>query len=940
MTAKKHLVFQSGVWEIDVRQRQVRLRGVPVPLTSRSFDLLVRLAESAGQYISKETLTTCVWGQASVRENTLHVHISAIRKALGPDRSLLRTDARRGYGLFGHWIVACAGDFVESDQPNAHVLLAKGNLPVGVPSLIGRAQALNHLRETLTTFRAVTLTGAGGIGKTALAIEVVRNLPTDFDDGRWLVDLASLSEPNLVPAAVAAALRLKLEDRTISVASIVRAIGNKKLFLLIDNCEHVIDSAARLAEAILQRCPFARILATSREFLGIDGEYVFRVPSLSLPTSDQEELEQLLRRSAVALFMVRVKALDPAFSANSSNSKAIAAICRKLDGIPLAIELAAAPTAELGVAQVAESLETRFDTLVGRHHRVLPRHQTLSAILDWSYALLSEHERKALRSLSVLSGPFTLQAAERIAATDRSRTDSLLDLIGSLVAKSLVVVEAGGAGSRFRLFETTRSYALRKLRQSGEYDRIASLHAQYFLDIFLRSEADWQGATNAETLPTSDNPIGNLKSAIDWAFSPAGDPRLGISLAAAAAPHLIDHSLTNECRQHVDRALEVLNAEPASDPSEEMKLLTAQGTAALYEGNEDRASLERAISIADQLGDEGYRLRTRWALCHTWFNEGNFLASEPVVRDFWHLSATAADPSAVISGDYCMGILQHVLDNQVGALEHAERVLAHPDVSINRSVMALGLSGAIYWHFGNYDQSKQRLRQSEELAFSHNQFLGLCNVLANWSCPLSLYRGDLDDAERGLCTLRDCARRYGLSYWLAWANCFEGVLLTQRGDFDAGPEMIRATFATFPTTNSVRFTTLRTWYADCLMQAGRCDEALDVVDSTIERCTSHGVAALVPENYRLKGEILQRRDMAEAVEEARSYFIKGLGLAYRSGALSWQLRLAMSLARLSKGCHHEDIALADLARIYACFSDREATTDLKAAYALLKAEQQ
>lgn len=938
MSAKPPLVFESGPWEIDLGQRQLRLRGVPVQIGSRAFDIVEKLLRAGGQYVSKDALMASLWGRTAVKENTLHVHISAIRRVLGPDRSMLRTDGRRGYGLFGVWIPRQDCEGVEPARAQTPVPVAKGNLPTGASELIGRAQAMDQLREAFSAFRAVTLTGAGGIGKTALALEVARNLPTDFDDGRWLVDLASLSEGNLVPAALAAALELKPEEGVISVASISHAIGNKKVLLVIDNCEHVIDAAARLAETINRRCPFVSVLATSREVLGIEGEYVFRVPSLVVPASDEEELELLLKRSAVALFIARVRSFDSMFFASAANRTAIAFICRKLDGIPLAIELAAARAAELGVAQVAESLESRFDLLAGGHRTALPRHQTLSATLDWSYALLGASEQQALCSLAVLSGPFSVQAADKVTSSENLRAHGVLDLIGSLVSKSLVIVETGNGGSRFRLLETTRSYALAKLRENGRYDRIARLHARYFLDIFERTASDWQGSTEAEALPMSDNPVGNLKSAIDWAFSPTGDSTLGISLVAAAAPHLIELSLTNECRQHVDRALRFLNADSQHEPREEMRLLTAQGTAALYEGNEDRASLAKAISIADQMGDEGYRLRARWALCHTWFNEGNFLAAEPIVREFWDLSAAARDPRAAISGDYCMGILLHVLDDQAGALAHAERVLAHPDVSISRRVLALGLSGAIYWHFGNYHQSKRRLEQSEQLALSTNHFLGLCNVLANWSCPLSLYRGDLDEAERGLDMLRRCATRYGLGYWLAWTNCFKGALLTQRGDLEAGPELMRITFTSFATTNSARFTTLRTWYANCLMQAGRYDEALSVVERTIERSISHGVVALLPENYRLKGEILERRGTEEALEEAVRYFMKGLELAYRSGALSWQLRLAMSRVRLSRKRNERDSALADLARIYACFPDRQITMDLKAANVVLEAQ--
>jgi DNA-binding winged helix-turn-helix (wHTH) protein len=235
MSANFPLVFESGRWEIDVGQRQLRLRGVPVPIGSRAFDIVEKLVRSEGQYVSKDALMATLWGHTAGKENTLHVHISAIRKVLGPDRSMLRTDGRRGYALFGGWTPRQDCDRVKPPPAHAPVPVAKGNLPAGASELIGRARAMDQLRDAFSTFRAVTLTGPGGIGKTALALEVARNLPTDFDDGRWLVDLASLSVPNLVPAAVAAALGLKPEEEAISVASISRAIGNRKVLVVIDN---------------------------------------------------------------------------------------------------------------------------------------------------------------------------------------------------------------------------------------------------------------------------------------------------------------------------------------------------------------------------------------------------------------------------------------------------------------------------------------------------------------------------------------------------------------------------------------------------------------------------------------------------------------------------------------------------------------------------------
>ena len=382
------LVFASGECEIDLARRELRVLGSPVPVGVRAFEIVEVLAQSAGELVTKDELMDRIWPGAVVMENTLQVHVAAVRKALGPYRRLLKTKSRRGYRLLGEWTVR------SNDPPKPPVGLRPirvpaespaTNFPATVTQLIGRSAAVLRLQDLASAYRIVTLTGPGGIGKTALALEVARRGLGAFADGGWLVELASLSNPDLVPSAVAGALGLRLGSNIISPEAVARAIAGKKLLLVLDNCEHVIDAAAALAAVFLRLCPGATILATSREVLRIEGEYAFPVPPLEVPAREQVDADQILGHSAPELFITRAKELGSDFSSRAESLPTIAEICRHLDGIPLAIEFAAARAATLGTEQVAAGLRNRFALLTSGRRMALPRHRTLRATLDWSY---------------------------------------------------------------------------------------------------------------------------------------------------------------------------------------------------------------------------------------------------------------------------------------------------------------------------------------------------------------------------------------------------------------------------------------------------------------------------------------------------------------------------------------------------------------------------
>jgi predicted ATPase/DNA-binding winged helix-turn-helix (wHTH) protein len=513
----RHLVYESGGWVVDLTRRELRTRGDPVPLGKRAFQVFAVLVESAGKLVTKDELMARVWPGVIVEQNTLEVHVSAVRKALGPDRGTLKTSFGRGYRLHGDWTIRQENPPADSDLPGPPRMSTKPfltNVPAAASEVIGRAAAVEQLREILCAYRMTTLTGPGGIGKTTLALEVARSLFPTFNGDCWLVDVVSLSDHGLVPSMVAGVLGLKLDGDEISPESVARAIGARKILLVLDNCEHVIDAAARLAEAVLRLCPAASIMGTSREVLRIEGEHVYRVPPLDVPRLQHEEPDIVLGHSAVQLFIARTRALDSAFSADGGNLSAIAAICRRLDGIPLAIEFAAARAVVLGPDLVLSRLDERFGLLIGGRRTALPRHQTLRATLDWSYELLPEAERCLLRRLGVFAAGFTLEAAVAVISDQGYAASSVVEQIANLVSKSLVTTDGSAPTGRWRLIETTRAYALELLAESGETEQVARCCAEFYRDL-VRPAMHGSQVQPAEDMARHGREIDNVRVALD-----------------------------------------------------------------------------------------------------------------------------------------------------------------------------------------------------------------------------------------------------------------------------------------------------------------------------------------------------------------------------------------------------------------------------------------
>ncbi len=394
----------------------------------------------------------------------------------------------------------------------------RSNLPPALTTFVGRTQALAHVREEVRRSRMVTLIGAGGTGKTRLALEAAGGLLVPFPDGVWLIELAALADPALIPNAIAGALGARAEGDTSPMTLVEASLRGKRALLLLDNCEHVVDEAAKVAQTLLRSLPDLHLLASSREALGVEGETVYRVPSLTMPESDAAPTTTDITSSeAGALFLERAIAVTPAFALSDKNAAAIAQICRRLDGIPLAIELAAARLTALSVEELARRIDDRFRLLTGGRRTALPRQRTLRALIDWSYDLMSAAERNMLNMLAVFAGGFTLDAAERVCAADASSRADVLDAIEHLVAKSLLIAEQQHeTETRYRLLETIRQYASEKLVEAGEADATRRNHFAYFLQLAERATVELQGPLALEWLDRLETEHDNFRAALDW----------------------------------------------------------------------------------------------------------------------------------------------------------------------------------------------------------------------------------------------------------------------------------------------------------------------------------------------------------------------------------------------------------------------------------------
>jgi predicted ATPase/DNA-binding winged helix-turn-helix (wHTH) protein len=926
-----------GPFRLNPARRILTRDGKPLRLGSRALDLLIALVESGDNLISKEDLLKRVWPDTYIEEANLRVHIAALRKLLGDEGSgdqYIGTVAGRGYCFLapvtrldesaGSAMTAPAQPATETVRP----------VPASITRVIGRSEAIANISTQLARRRFVTIVGPGGIGKTTVALAVVGHLAESYPHPVCFVELASLSDPRLIPGALASVLGLAtFGDRPVS--TLVAYLQNKSLLIVLDNCEHALDAVAALAESLLRGAPGIHVLATSRQPLRGEGEFVYHITALAVPPPEGRlSISEALGFSAVELFSERAAASLDSFELTGDNVATVVEICRRLDGIPLAIELAAARVDLFGVEGLATRLNDCFSVLTKGRRTALPRHQTLRATLDWSFELLSNAEKAVLARLSILVGEFTMETAIALGSESESAPAGLVDAITSLIEKSLVATDLGGNVVHYRMLGTTRVYAMEKLVLNGEAGAMARRHATYFREFAQKAEADWKTLTASQWLSIYGRTIDDMRLAIDWAFSEDGELAVGLDITIATAPLWFQLSLMDEYRERLLKALECVAKQPAADLVREVRLRIALGHAVWYSANDaDRMqdAFARALEIAEEIDDRSAQLQSLWGIWAMLRSRGAYNRALEVAKRYEEVAIDFGDPQFISLANRILSVNHHYLGHQEVALRLVANVQsqatksglqkarsANHDFQLDRGVAITTLLARINWLQGFPDQAAARAREAIEAALATRHVLSLGYALCMAGCPIALWNGDLSEGARCNGLLREYAARNGL--YSSWGECYEQVMGLRAG---TEKQILTAAFVEprIDVSTIARLTQLD--FDDIKNDVSAEKEPPEAMWS-------------YPEILRVDAELLLYVGSTAAEKRAEKKLLQSLELSRVQTLLSFELRTAMSLARLWSRTKREAKARDLLQVTHDRFTEGFATDDLTQARDMLK----
>jgi predicted ATPase/DNA-binding winged helix-turn-helix (wHTH) protein len=937
-------VVSFGPFSLFAGERLLKKADEPIPLGGRVLDVLIALAERAGEVIPHKELLSSVWPDVTVGDANLRAHMAALRKALGDGREGARYISNisgRGYCLVAPVTRSIAGQPapVSGMTPAERVR----RLPPRLTRMVGRDDAVRSLAQRLQMSRFVSIVGPGGVGKTTVAISVAHALVDGFHAAVFFVDLVALTDPELVPTAVASALGLMVQTQD-PLAGLLAFIGDKKILIVLDNCEHVIGAAAALAERVVGEAPQAHILATSREALQVEGELVHILYSLDCPPEDVGPTAmEVLRYPAVQLFMERAAASGCGAALSDIDAPTVARICRRLDGVALAIELAASRVGPLGIRETAKLLDSRFGLLWHGRRTALPRHQTLNAMLDWSYNLLSEREQVVLCRLSIFVGDFTLQAAGSIASETEADDAGVIDAVANLVAKSLISTLVINESISYRLLETTRAYAATKLAARGEADGIARRHAIFYAR-FLEHDEIIQSTFGEHDLSRYAPRIGNVRAALGWALSDGGDVAVCIELATRAAPLFIGLSLLDECRGWCERALAALD-DAGRGTRQEMILQEALALSSMYtRGHSDQvgAAIERGLALAEAFQDGARQLRLLAGLNIFLTRLGDIRGALAVAERAGVIAQAAKHSGGAVWAEWWLGIDHHFLGNQAAAQLHCERgmVLAVELGTFNpsffvfdyRRIATVDLARTL-WLRGFSDQALRIAQKAIGEAANPDHSVPICIPLVHASM-FFLWTGDLRGASDLIEQLIVHAGRYSLEPYRAIGIALKGELAIVCDEPEAGLDLLRSALETLRAQqynlHTPRFIGA---LAEGLGKTRQIEEALFAINGAISRAKDSGVEVDLPELLRIKSQILAaRHDRGSAM----NCLTEAIAVARSQSALAWELRSTMVLARLLCEGGERDQARDTLASVYERFTEGFETADLKSARTLLE----
>jgi len=865
-----------------------------VHLGNRALDILLLLVERAGEFVTNDEIFARVWPRTVVVEQNLRVHIAALRKALGDGRDGARyivNVPNRGYQFTPEVRREVGRLAVPSEEP----LSVKGALPAPLHRIIGRELVIESLSEQVQRRRLVTIVGAGGIGKTTVAVSVASRFKVRASGSPWnsihFVDLAPLADPQLVPNVLAASLSLVVGEDPIS--NLIAYLHDKSALIVLDTCEHLVTAVAATVEEVLRRAPRVHILATSREPLRAEGEWIQRLLALDLPGgASHATLKEAMEFGAVELFVERASASLSGFEFNDADIPHVVEICRRLDGIPLAIELAAARVDSLGVKGVAAALLDSIALLSKGRRTALPRQQTLEATLDWSYRLLSPTEQAVLARLSMFAGSFSLEAATEIAASNDPTASSVLDAVADLVSKSLIAADVTGEDARFRLPDTMRAYAAAKLAQSPDASPMRRRHAEHCLSFLKAGEREWTTMPATAWVKRYGYRVDDVRAALNWCFSPAGDIHLGVAMTAKAAPLLFQASFASEELILTRRALDALAVLDLPDLQSEFDLNVVYGLLLVHTQGlqpESEQALARALEIARETGDCN---QLALAVSSNWL--GAYFRDEPALMQelaakFSELTQSSTDPAIQLLHGRMQSATLHFSGDQKAARICSESGLAKKThwrspflggAMLDRRVAIGNVLTRTLWLLGLPLQANRVALETMDVAVREGESVALAAALCFAACPLAIWSGWKQVARQRLVLALRHTAEHSLLGWRRFALAYEALLDWSNAGAVGSLALPEAV--------------VRTGWPPHLGELLATMNPLCAMEATLERGDSGKAGWCEAELLRLRGE----RALAADPAQAEAFFLRSLQIATKAETLAWEMRASVSIGRL------------------------------------------
>jgi predicted ATPase/DNA-binding winged helix-turn-helix (wHTH) protein len=922
-----------GSFELNVTERALKKADEAIPLGARAFDILIALIDRAGEVVTKNELMAKAWPDVAVEEGSLRVHLSALRKALGDgqfsNRYISNVQGR------GYCFVAPVNRRAEK-QDKESGFAGSSNLPPALSRMVGRDDAVHEIRTRLEAERLITVLGAGGIGKTTVAVAVGHAASTDFSDGVFFIDLSTLRHKEQVVGAVASAIGLDHQFAD-PQDSLLKFLRTRKALVIFDSCEHLIEKIAELADGIFRHAPDVCILATSREALRIADESAFRLHPLDCPP-DQAGLTAIeaLSYPAVRLFVERVSARGNNFSLGDDEAPAVAEICRGLDGVALAIELAAGRAAIFGIRDTLVRLGSRLDLLKFGRRTANPRHQTLRATLDWSHDHLSVLERIVMRRVAILVGWFTLEAALAVADEQGIGQSDIVNAVGGLVDKSLIGSATDHRRISYRLLDTTRTYALEKLDASGESDCIAARHADFLTRVLESKNVD---------LFELRGYLGNIRAALEWSFGPGGNDGAAIGLAAAAAQLFLAMSLLSECRTWMERAIDRITTD--CDLRHQMEIHASLALSLMFtEGNSDRVrnAFQSALAFAERRQDNYQQLRLLSGLSMYFHRTFDAAGSMKLALCGEAVARKTGSPEDAILADSMLGAAHYMLGDQLQAQQHLERALhraprfrrfnATQYLFDSRTTSLFNLTRS-HWLTGNLDRAVHYAERTIDEAERSYHPIALCRALI-LTMSVYFWIDDLQRVEWSLSRLLTTAEKYSLAPYHAVAWGQRGRYLIRAGRMTDGMQHLRDCLEKL---RLLHYEMLAPDFvadlAVCLAKQNERVEALTLLDESIAVQIKSKRPLHVPALFLAKGLAFASGQVAD-IPSAEQCLQKAMILAEQQSGLSFQLRAGLELACIWFG-RGEFQKARDLIRpVYDRFSEGFTTPDLAFAKGILE----